>query len=128
MQCVQDPNGAGHHQANHPPSKITSTFVRPETGICLAPDDARRGVNSHVKITVRLFAVARDLAGSNAVEIEVEENATISDLRAALIEAVPALSDIAEHMMFSVNSEYAGDHTTITADSDIGCIPPVSGG
>ena len=81
-----------------------------------------------MKITVRLFAVARDLAGSKAVEVEVDENATISDLRAALIRAVPTLSDIADHMMFSVNSEYAGDHTTITADSDIGCIPPVSGG
>ena len=79
-----------------------------------------------MKITVRLFAVARDLAGSQAVE--VDENATISDLRAALIAAVPALTDIADHMLFSVDSEYASDRTIISADSDIGCIPPVSGG
>ena len=81
-----------------------------------------------MKITVRLFAVARDLAGSQAVEVVVDENATISDLRAALIAAVPTLADIADHMLFSVDSEYASDRTTISADSDIGCIPPVSGG
>lgn len=81
-----------------------------------------------MKITVRLFAVARDLAGSQSVEIEVDENATISDLRVALLSAFPALSPIADHMLFSVNSEYASDRTTIAADADIGCIPPVSGG
>jgi len=81
-----------------------------------------------VKITVRLFAMARDLAGSPSVEVDVDENANIADLRAALINAFPALSDIVDHMLFSVDSEYASDHTTITAESDIGCIPPVSGG
>ncbi|MEE3368393.1 MAG: MoaD/ThiS family protein [Planctomycetota bacterium] len=81
-----------------------------------------------MKITVRLFAVARDLAGSQSVEVDLDENATVSDLRAALIAAFPAFSDIVDHMLFSVDSEYASDHTTITADSDIGCIPPVSGG
>ena len=81
-----------------------------------------------MKITVRLFAIARDLADTDSVELELDEEATICDLRTALIRVFPALSGIANHMLFSMNSQYASDETTVIPDADIGCIPPVSGG
>ena len=81
-----------------------------------------------MNVTVRLFAIAKDLAGTGFVELKLDADATIRDLRSALISALPSLSDIADHMLFSMNSQYAPDHTPVIPDADIGCIPPVSGG
>jgi molybdopterin converting factor small subunit len=75
-----------------------------------------------------MFAVARQLSGQDAVELQIVPNATVRDLRRALAAQVPALSPLMPHLMFSINAEYAGDDAAIPAGADIACIPPVSGG
>jgi molybdopterin converting factor subunit 1 len=82
-----------------------------------------------MKVRVKLFAVARQLAGHDEVEFELPGNAPqVSDLRAALIVAYPQLGDIARHLMIAVDTDYAADTTPIGPDSEIAVIPPVSGG
>ena len=79
-------------------------------------------------VHLRLFAVARQLAGSDQLELELPTGATIGDLRRALLARVPALAPMAGHLLFAVDAEYASDATALSATSDVACIPPVSGG
>jgi MoaE-MoaD fusion protein len=76
-----------------------------------------------VKVTVRLFAVLRERAGANSVELELAEGATVAD-------AVVALAPTAGEMPFrvAVNREYAQDSDPIADGDELAAIPPVSGG
>ena len=81
-----------------------------------------------MKVTIKLFAVARELAGRSELEVEVADSATIADLRRALSAQEPRLSAVLAHAHFAVDSQYATDATPITAASELALIPPVSGG
>lgn len=81
-----------------------------------------------MKVSVKLFAVARQRAGAGAIEVEIPPSATVGQLRAALAEQFPPLKDILLHSRLAVADEYAGDTTPILATSEIALIPPVSGG
>lgn len=84
--------------------------------------------NKPMKITVRLFARARDLAGSDRAEIEVSEPATVGELRAALAAQKPALAPLVPQLFVALNNDYAEDDATIRATDEVACFPPVSGG
>lgn len=77
---------------------------------------------------VKLFAVTAQLAGADELEVTLSTEHTIAGLRKAITEQCPALHQIMPHLMFAVNSEYAGDQTAIESGAEIACIPPVSGG
>ena len=79
-------------------------------------------------VRLRLFAVARQWAGSGELELELTAGATVADLRRALIARVPELAPMSAQLLFAVDAEYAGDSTVLNATSDVACIPPVSGG
>lgn len=81
-----------------------------------------------MKITVQLFAAARDRAGSETIEVELAEGATVGALRAAIVETCPALSDISSHLHIAMGDSYATDDAMITSDQRVACFPPVSGG
>ncbi len=77
---------------------------------------------------VRLFAVARLIAGRDRIEIDLSEGATVADLRRALAERVPELAGILGQVTFAVGTTYADDTTPLSPNADVACIPPVSGG
>lgn len=79
-------------------------------------------------VCVRLFAAARQLAGTELLQVEVQEPATIASLRSAMEEAVPALQGLLAHARFAVNARYTFDDHPIASHDEIACIPPVSGG
>ena len=81
-----------------------------------------------MNVRVRLFAVARELAGREWVSLELPEGSTLADLRASLAAELPSLAPILPQVLFAVGTEYARDATVISADSEVACIPPVSGG
>jgi molybdopterin converting factor subunit 1 len=81
-----------------------------------------------VKIRVLLFALARQLAGAEYIDVELSQQATVGELRRRLAETCPALAELAPHVLFAVNAEYAADSVAIAAGSEVACIPPVSGG
>ncbi len=81
-----------------------------------------------MQVSVQLFAVARQRASQCTIELELPPGATVATLRAALSSAVPELSDVASHLRFAVNADYAVDATVIPDNAQIACIPPVSGG
>jgi molybdopterin converting factor small subunit len=81
-----------------------------------------------MKATVRVFALARQLAGHDSVTVDLPPGATVADLRRAMADQHPALADLVDHALFAINAQYASDATPIPAAADLACIPPVSGG
>ena len=79
-------------------------------------------------IRVRLFARARDLAGADAVDVDLPAGATVAGLRARLAERVPALRDLLPRAAVAVNEDFADDDTPIPPGAEVAIIPPVSGG
>lgn len=79
-------------------------------------------------LRVQLFAIAKQLAGRDAVELAAPDGATVADVRRLLIEAAPALASILPHVLFAVNSQYADETAIIPPGASVACIPPVSGG
>ncbi len=81
-----------------------------------------------MRIIVKLFAVARQLAETDAITVELPDGANVADLRAALPEQYPQLKGIVSQLKFAVNADYAADDCVLNEDQEIACIPPVSGG
>ena len=81
-----------------------------------------------MNLSVKLFAVAKQAAGRDVVELQLAAGATVADVRRALVAAVPALAPAAKHLMFAVGAEYAADDRALRPTDEIACIPPVSGG
>jgi len=81
-----------------------------------------------MNVRVKLFAVAKELAKTDALLVDVPDSATISEVRAAIVERVPALDKIVSHSLWAVGTEYVSDDTKLNAQSDLALIPPVSGG
>lgn len=80
-----------------------------------------------MKVTVRLFAAARQWAGADSIELDVQ-GSKVADVRAALFDRLPQLSTFGPQMRFAVDSDFADDATPVTTNTEIACIPPVSGG
>jgi MoaE-MoaD fusion protein len=82
-----------------------------------------------VTVRVRLFAILRERAGDEAVEIELPDGATVSDAIAALRQR-QGLAELLSRLpvRVAVNREYADEATSLEAGDELALIPPVSGG
>ncbi len=79
-----------------------------------------------MKIHVRFFAQAREMAQKNEEEVEVKDGATVSGLIEILRSRVPALRSV--EFKIAVHSEYVdNDHELLDGD-EVAIIPPISGG
>jgi molybdopterin converting factor subunit 1 len=81
-----------------------------------------------MNVRVRLFARARELAGADAVEVELRAGATVAELRSRLGEICPPLRPLLPRSAVAVNEEFAGDDAIIPAGAEAALLPPVSGG
>ena len=81
-----------------------------------------------MKVTVKLFAAARDLAGQAEISVALPAGATIGELRQRMREKFPTLAPLLPHAMFAVDAEYVPDDAPVPENAEIACIPPVSGG
>jgi MoaE-MoaD fusion protein len=76
-----------------------------------------------MEVTVRLFAMLRERAGSPELVLELPEGARVRD-------ALESLSGLAEGipLVMAVNREYASEETALDPGDELALIPPVSGG
>lgn len=81
-----------------------------------------------MKIVVRMFAIARQLSGRETIELDLPAGATVGQARRALAEAAPELAPVLPHVLLAVDHDYVADEFVLLADSQVACIPPVSGG
>ncbi len=77
---------------------------------------------------VLLFARARDLAGADAIDVELPPGAAIADLRRVLASRCPQLAPLLQRSAFAVDDEFAAEDTVIGANAVVAVLPPVSGG
>lgn len=81
-----------------------------------------------MNVTVKLFAQARDLAGTSQANLSLNEEQSVKEMLASLIDKYPALSQIQGNLLVAVNNEYVSSESLIPANAEIVCFPPVSGG
>jgi molybdopterin converting factor subunit 1 len=81
-----------------------------------------------MRLTVRLFAMLREQAGADSVEIELSDGATGADALEAL-RTEPGL-DVLDRLpvRLAVNREYADLERELSPGDELAVIPPVSGG
>jgi molybdopterin synthase catalytic subunit len=77
-----------------------------------------------MRVTVRLFAGLRELAGAGRRELELADDAAVADVWAAL--GLPG--DQPQGLLYAVNREYAEPGQSLADGDEVGLIPPVSGG
>lgn len=81
-----------------------------------------------MKVTVKLFARARDLAGTSRVELELEDGSRVLDLKSQLATQCPALAPLVPNLLTAIGTEYAADDAMLSSNSEVALFPPVSGG
>ena len=81
-----------------------------------------------MNVHVKLFAQARDLAGTSQTTISLKEGQSVQEMLASLIDQHPALSQIQGSLLVAVNNEYVSAETILSPQAEIACFPPVSGG
>lgn len=81
-------------------------------------------------LQVRLFAVLRERAGRDSLEIEVAEGATVAEALRALAAVSEPLAAALEAMpvVMAVNRSYVDREAILSAGDELALIPPVSGG
>ncbi len=82
-----------------------------------------------MNVRVRLFAILRERAGRDMVEVELPDGATVADALSELAQ-LPGLEEPIARMpvRMAVNREYADAGTRLAAEDELALIPPISGG
>jgi molybdopterin converting factor subunit 1 len=81
-----------------------------------------------VRVTVRLFARLRDIAGSPELSRDVLPGATIGSVWRDLTREFPQLAPYERSISSAVNADYARMDRTLNDGDEIAFLPPVSGG
>ena len=89
-----------------------------------------------MKIKLELFGASRDFSDKDHLEIEVQNKASIDDLKNEIIKYIKNnfkgnenfIKVIKSSAFCSENNEIISDNYKITKDQKIGIIPPIGGG
>ena len=81
-----------------------------------------------MRVTIRLFARLRDVAGSGELMREVETPATVQTVWQSLTAEMPALVEYEGTMSVAVNAEYTRMASAVQDGDEVAFLPPVSGG
>ena len=89
-----------------------------------------------MKIKLELFGDSRDLSNNDHLEIEVQDKASVEDLRNEIINYIDKnfkgnenfIKVVKSSAFCSENNEIISDNYKITKDQKIGIIPPIGGG
>ncbi|HEV3048303.1 MAG TPA: cyclic pyranopterin monophosphate synthase MoaC [Solirubrobacteraceae bacterium] len=80
-------------------------------------------------LNVRLFAMLRERAGADTVQLRLAPGATVADALRALAEREELREPLARmRVVMAVNREYADPGTSLCGDDELALIPPLSGG
>ena len=79
-------------------------------------------------VTVKLFALLRDRAGTAEASLDLPAGATVADAADHLGGRFPAAAAMLPRVAFAVNREYVPRTTELHDGDELAVIPPVSGG
>ena len=81
-----------------------------------------------MRVTIRLFARLRDLAGSGELVRDVANPATVETVWRSLVDEMPDLRAYERTMSVAVNADYARMSAAVHEGDEVAFLPPVSGG
>jgi molybdopterin converting factor subunit 1 len=81
-----------------------------------------------MRVTVRLFARLRDIAGAAELAREVAPGSTIGTVWRQLALDFPGLADYERSISSALNADYARMDRTVSDGDEVAFLPPVSGG
>ena len=81
-----------------------------------------------MRVTVRLFARLRDIAGSGDLAREAPAGATVGDVWRSLVAEFPEMARYDSSISTAVNADYAKMGTSLAERDEVAFLPPVSGG
>ena len=81
-----------------------------------------------MRVTIRLFARLRDLAGSGELVRDVPGPATVDSVWRTLVAEMPALGEYERTMSVAVNADYSRMSAAVSEGDEVAFLPPVSGG
>ena len=81
-----------------------------------------------MKIHLRYFASFREITRHNEEMLMVDDDASVADVRALLIDRYPRLQPVMERSTCAVNHGYVPSYATLHEGDEVVFIPPVGGG
>ena len=81
-----------------------------------------------MRVTVKLFARLRDIAGSSELARDVTPGATIGSVSRELANEYPELANYERSISSAVNADYAKMDRVLSDGDEVAFLPPVSGG
>ena len=81
-----------------------------------------------MRVTVRLFARLRDIAGCGEMTREVPAGANVGVVWTSLVAEFPELSAYERSISCAVNADYSRFSAAVSDGDEIAFLPPVSGG
>ena len=81
-----------------------------------------------MRVTVRLFARLRDVAGVERLPLELAPGATVAAAVEATLAARPMLTPLRAVLKAAVNATHAGPEQPLAEGDEVALFPPFSGG
>ncbi|MEX2272059.1 MAG: MoaD/ThiS family protein [Vicinamibacterales bacterium] len=81
-----------------------------------------------MRVTVRLFARLREIAGAETIAHDVPDGSSLADVWTSLSSTWPALAAFDRTVSGAINAEYARMSREVREGDDVAFLPPVSGG
>ena len=89
-----------------------------------------------MKVIIELFGASRDFSDQNLLELDIENDSTIKDVRNKILNYLDInfkgnegfIKIVKSSAFCSENNEIISDNYKITKDQKIGIIPPIGGG
>ena len=81
-----------------------------------------------MRVTIRLFARLRDIAGASDLVRDVPAGSTVSAVWDGLVREFPDFVSYTDAVSTAVNEEYARIDSALSDGDEIAFLPPVSGG
>ena len=81
-----------------------------------------------MRVTIRLFARLRDLAGSGELTREIPGPATVQTVWRSLTAEIPSLGEYERTMSVAINADYSRMAAAVQDGDEVAFLPPVSGG
>ena len=79
-------------------------------------------------VTVRLFALMREKAGTDTLALDLPDGAAVEQAVAAIRLRHPVLAPYLDNVRFSLHMDFVEADTTLRDGDEVVLIPPVSGG
>ena len=80
-----------------------------------------------MRLTIRLFALHREIAGRDAYIIDVPDGSTVADAFALVCSDFPEIAS-SRAVAFAVNRAHVGADATVVEGDELAILPPVAGG